>query len=124
MLGLSSEGREAREEGVERGDRLELRVVWLEGDKAFFVDAFRFFDRVTIGMRRGNVALQVGRLSYRKGLISTVPLVLFSHYGPDDKDDICNSTSGESDNATGAIPAMSKGPTFVAYEWGIPKGRT
>lgn len=44
-----------RGEGVEGGDRLELRVVWLEGVERFFVDAFHFFDRVSIGMRRRDV---------------------------------------------------------------------
>ena len=53
-------------------------------------------------------------VSYGKEHASSLPLAILPCWGPDDEDDICHSTNGESNNEPAARPATLTQPTHAA----------
>ena len=53
-------------------------------------------------------------VSYEKEHASSLSLAILPYWGPDDEDDICHSTNGESNKEPAARPATLTRPTYVA----------
>ena len=52
-------------------------------------------------------------VSYRTEHASSLPLAVLPHWGPDDEDNICHSTNGDSNNEPGATHATLTRPTCM-----------
>ena len=62
-------------------------------------------------------------VSYEKDHASSLPLAILPHWWPDDNDDICRSTTGESNNEPGATPRIPTRTTLMANREELNEGQ-